>query len=123
MRPNGKGSMKTLLLILTLFLTSIAYSEEQRTYNFWWEQIPAVCSTSSEIERWARDHEFTPVNASYGRSGGKPDGDIVYMVMYWINDKGETFASVTTPDNPNQVCIVFRTFDLTMNSNLKGSSL
>ena len=80
-------------------------------------------ATSSEIERWAKDHEFTPVNASYGRSGGKPDGDIVYMVMYWINDKGETFASVQTPDNPNQICIVFRTFDLTMNSNLKGSSL
>ena len=44
-------------------------------------------------------------------------------LMYWINDKGETFASVQTPDSPNQICIVFRTFDLTMNSNLKGSNL
>ena len=94
-----------------------AYAETKQ-YNFWWEQLPAVCSTSDEIGRWAKDKNFTPLNISYGRKGGRPDGEIVYMVMYWMNDTGETIATVQTPDNLGQTCILFRTFDLTMNQNL-----
>ena len=94
-----------------------AYAETKQ-YNFWWEQLPAVCSTSDEIGRWAKDKNFTPLNISYGRKGGRPDGEIIYMVMYWMNDTGETIATVQTPDNLGQTCILFRTFDLTMNQNL-----
>ena len=110
--------MGKLILIITLFLTSIVYATETKQYNFRWEQLPAVCSTSEEIKRWATDKNFMPLNVSYGRKGGKPDGEIVYMIMYWMNDKRETFASVQTPDKPTQTCILFRTFDLTMNQNL-----
>ena len=63
-----------------------------------------------------------PLNVSYGRKGGKPDGEIVYIIMYWMNDKGETFASVQTPDTPGQTCILFRTFDLTLNQNLMNKN-
>ncbi|SVD59769.1 uncharacterized protein METZ01_LOCUS412623, partial [marine metagenome] len=106
--------MKKLILIITLLLTSIAFAETKQ-YNFWWEQLPAVCSTSDEIGRWAKDKNFMPLNYSYGRHGGKPDGKIVYTIVYWMNDKGETFASVHTPEKKDQMCILFRTFDLTMN--------
>ena len=50
--------MKKLILIITLFLTSIVYATETKQYNFWWEQLPAVCSTSDEIKRWATDKNF-----------------------------------------------------------------
>ena len=97
---------------------------EQKTYNFWWESIPAVCSTTSEIERWADDNDFTPVNVSYGKEGGTVEGEIVYMVVYWINERQESFASVQTPQAPNQSCIVFRTFNLKLNTELlKGQNL
>ena len=120
MRPNGKGSMKILTLILTLLFTSIAYAETQKQYNFWWEQLPAICSTNDEINRWATDNKFVPLNVSYGRAGGKPDGEIVYMIVYWMNDTTQSFASVQTPDNPNNTCILFRTFDVALNKTLQN---
>ena len=112
--------MKKLIIAITLLLTSIVFAEHEppkkETFNFWWEQIPAVCSTSDEIERWAEFKEFEPVNMSFGREGGAPDGKIVYIVVYWINKNQESFASVSTPEQPDESCIVFRTFDLKLNT-------
>ena len=121
--------MKRLILILSLLLASFAYAEHEKQdseikkYNFWWEQIPAVCSFSDEIQRWANDKNFVPVNMSVGREGGSPDGRIVYVVVYYINDSGQTFAGISTPENPNQTCVVFRTFDLRINEGLKEKNL
>ena len=117
--------MKKLIIAITLLLTSLAFAEHEtptkppvNKFNFWWEQVPAVCSTSDEIERWAEFKKFTPVNMSFGREGGSPDGQIVYIVVYWINEEQETFASVSTPQDPDQACIVFRTFDLKLNTDI-----
>ena len=121
--------MKRLILILSLLFASVSYAEHEKQegdlkkYDFWWEQIPVVCSYQSEIQRWANDNNFIPVNMSVGREGGVPDGRIVYVVVYYINDKGQTFASVQTPENPNQSCITFRTFDLRINEGLKEKDL
>jgi len=109
--------MKKLLIAISLLIASIAYADDHK-YNFWWEQLPAVCSTTGEIQRWAEDKEFTPVSVSFGRAGGLPDGEVVYIVMYWLNDKYESFASVQTPQKPDETCIVFRTFDLSFNPNM-----
>ena len=118
--------MKKLIIALTLLLTTFAFAEHDHVekepkdnkFNFWWEQVPAVCSTSEEIERWAEFKKFKPVNMSFGRENGSPDGKIVYIVVYWINENQETFASVSTPEQPDQSCIVFRTFDLKLNTDL-----
>ncbi len=113
--------MKRLILILSLLLASFAYAEHEeresdiKKYNFWWEQIPAVCSTSDEIERWAEFKKFNPINISFGREGGTEDGRIVYIVVYWMNENQESFASVSTPERPDQTCIIFRTFDMKLN--------
>ena len=122
--------MKRLILtaLLGLFWTSIVFAnnddvDDIKKYNFWWEQIPAVCSTSEEIQRWANDKNFIPVNMSVGREGGKANGRIVYVVVYYINDSGQTFAGISTPENPNQTCVVFRTFDLRINEGLKEKNL
>ena len=118
--------MKKLILILSLLFASISYAEQEsdiKKYNFWWEQIPVVCSTSDEIQRWANDKNFIPVNMSVGRENGVPDGKIVYVVIYYINDSGQSFASVSTPDSPDQQCVVFRTFDLRINEGLKEKEL
>ena len=115
--------MKKLIIAITLLLTSLAFAEHEQpktkeTFNFWWEQVPAVCSTSDEIERWAEFKKFNPINISFGREGGSPDGRIVYIVVYWMNEDQESFASVSTPERPDQSCIVFRTFDLKLNVGL-----
>ena len=116
--------MKKLIIALTLLLTSLAFAEHEtpsekppvEKFDFWWEQVPAVCSTSDEIERWAEFKKFNPINISFGREGGTEDGRIVYIVVYWMNVNQESFASVSTPERPDQSCIVFRTFDMKLNS-------
>ena len=107
--------MKILILLITFLLTSIAFSEEQKKYDFYWDNIPVVCAAPEEIDRWAEHKGFTPLSISYGREGGKPDGKVVYIVVYYLNrDNGETFATVTTPTSPD-VCGIFRTFGLQLN--------
>ena len=118
--------MKKLIIALTLLIASFAFAEHDHTpskqkkekFNFWWEQIPAVCSVTSEIERLAEYHNFNPVNVSVGRENGSQNGRVMYIVVYWINEQQETFASVTTPEDPETACIVFRTFDLKLNTDL-----
>ena len=117
--------MKKLIIAITLLLTSLAFAEHEtptkppvEKFNFWWEQVPAVCSTSEEIERWAELKKFEPVNVSFGRENGKPDGKIVYIVVYWLNERQESFASVSTPEKPEISCVIFRTFDLKLNTDL-----
>ena len=86
--------MKKIIISLIFLLTSFAFAEhdhieeqsEKEKFNFWWEQVPAVCSTSEEIERWAEFKKFNPINISFGREGGTPDGQIVYIVVYWMNE-------------------------------------
>ena len=107
--------MKILILLITFLLTSIAFSEEQKKYDFYWDNIPVVCAAPEEIDRWAEHKGFTPLSISYGREGGKPDGKVVYIVVYYLNkNNGETFATVTTPTSPD-VCVIFRTFGLQLN--------
>ena len=107
--------MKILILLITFLLTSIAFSEEQKKYDFYWDNIPVVCAAPEEIDRWAEHKGFTPLSISYGREGGKRDGQVVYIVVYYLNkSNGETFATVTTPTSPD-VCVVFRTFGLQLN--------
>ena len=107
--------MKILILLITFLFTSVAFSEEQKKYDFYWDNIPVVCAAPEEIDRWAEHKGFTPLSISYGREGGKRDGQVVYIVVYYLNkSNGETFATVTTPTSPD-VCVVFRTFGLQLN--------
>ena len=118
--------MKKLLITILglLLLTSVSFSEEEeKKYNFYWDNVPVVCAEAEEIDRWAYNKGFTPLSMSYGREGGAPDGAVVYIVVYYLNkENGETFATVTTPTGKD-VCVVFRTFDLVINQQLYQEKL
>ena len=104
--------MKKLILLLTFLLTSVVFADTHeesdiQKYNFYWNQVPVVCAAPKEIDRWANDKGFMPLSISYGRANGQPDGEIVYIVTYYIQQEtAETFATVSTPTDPD-VCIVF----------------
>ncbi len=123
--------MKKLILLLTFLLTSVVFADTHeesdiQKYNFYWNQVPVVCAAPKEIDRWANDKGFMPLSISYGRANGQPDGEIVYIVTYYIQQEtAETFATVSTPTDPD-VCIVFRTYNLLLNPNIvkeKGLTL
>jgi hypothetical protein len=54
---------------------------------------------------------------SYGRNGGQPDGDIVYIITFWVSiESNQQMASVQVP-NGEYSCVLYRTFDTKMNLN------
>ena len=109
--------MKKLILsfIIGVFLAFSSHADEELHQGSWWEEVPTVCIPNESLWEYAKRKEMQPLNVSYGRTGGKPDGAIVYIVTYWVGiDTDETMASVMTP-NSNYSCILFRTFDVKLN--------
>ena len=113
--------MKKLILTIILCLfTAIAVAEEKedRIENLpgvWWEKVPAVCVENSTLYEYAERNELQALNRSFGRTGGKPDGEVVYVVTYWVNIYNDmSMASVQVP-GANYSCVLYRTFDLELN--------
>ena len=101
--------MKKLLSIL-LFSCTIASAE---TYDLWWQQIPAVCGQPNEVTRYIEDNNFQAVHMSLGRQGSDSEGEPVYMITYYENEKQD--QTLVTVDIPSalETCIVYRTFNKT----------
>ncbi len=113
--------MRTLLIaiLITLGVSTVYGSEhEQKKYDFYWSNMPTVCALKPVIQDWIIDNDFDPVSVGFGRENGRQDGDIVYAVTIYINPSYQMAAVVETPDG-EESCIVFRTFDLQLNPNLK----
>ena len=117
--------MKKILLsiLLGVFLAMASYAQEpqepeDRIENLpgvWWEKIPAVCVENSTLFDYAKRNELQALNRSFGRTGGKPDGEVVYVVTYWVNIYNDmSMASVQVP-GANYSCVLYRTFDLELN--------
>ena len=113
--------MKKLILTIILCLfTAIVVAEEKedRIENLpgvWWEKVPAVCVETSPLYEYAERNELQALNRSFGRTGGKPDGEIVYVVTYWVNVYNNmSMASVQVP-GAQYSCVLYRTFDLEIN--------
>ena len=113
--------MKKLILTIILCLfTAIAVAEEKedRIENLpgvWWEKVPAVCVENSTLYEYAERNELQALNRSFGRTGGKPDGEVVYVVTYWVNvHNNMSMASVQVP-GAQYSCVLYRTYDLEIN--------
>ena len=95
--------------------------------GIWWEHTPSVCVKNEILYAFTKKKELQIFNISYGRAGGKPDGEVVYVVTYWVDFlRNTSMATVTTPNSVNS-CVLFRTFDIQLDPNLdtgvgKGTS-
>ena len=101
--------MKKLILILSL-ICGIAYAEhgvEEKHYDLYWQQIPAVCGNPDAVQEYIDDKGFEPKHISLGRSGSKPDGEPVYMVTYYENED-QVLVTVDIP-GAQETCILFHT--------------
>jgi len=108
-----------LTLIISLFLAVQSQAEEKdlRDYlpGLWWENIPSICASDKSLWDYAKSKDLQPLNVSYGRVGGKKDGEVVYIVTYWVNvHDNQSMASVKTPGSEYS-CILFRSFNLQLN--------
>ena len=131
--------MKKLILslIIGVFMALSSYAEEPETWLYnkmpyaeapddkpslqdelpgvWWEHIPAICVDNQVLEDYAERKGMQLLNISFGREGGRENGQIVYIVSYWVNvSNDQSMATVMTPGS-NYSCVLFRTFDLKLN--------
>ena len=131
--------MKKLILslIIGVFMALSSYAEESETWLYnkmpyaeapddkpslqdelpgvWWEHIPAICVDNQVLEDYAERKGMQHLNISFGREGGRENGQIVYIVSYWVNvSNDQSMATVMTPGSTYS-CVLFRTFDLKLN--------
>lgn len=111
--------MKKIIAVVVLLLTTLCYAEEEQRYNFWLSQAPMVCGTPSEVQKYVENNGFTPINLSFGRESSNPNGEIVFMVTYYINEYNQTLATFDTQAGTER-CIIFHTFNMRMNESLLG---
>jgi len=130
-----KKLILSLIIGVTLAFSSFANEPETWLYNqmpfaqvpndkpslqdelpgVWWEHIPAICVDNQVLEDYAEKKELQLLNISFGREGGRPEGQIVYIVSYWVNvHNDQSMATVMTPGSTYS-CVLFRTFDLKLN--------
>ena len=107
--------MKKLILILSLFFGIAKAETTFESYDFYVEHLPAVCGISTQIEKYAKDNDYTELNWSLGRAGSERTGEPVFIITYWVNtDFTQTMATVTTPNSQNS-CIIYVSFDVVQN--------
>ena len=107
--------MKKIILILSLLFTSISYAKDFKAYEFHVQELPAVCGTQKEVEKYADDNDYIVLNYSLGRAGSEPTGEPVFVVTYWVNEEvSQTMATVVVP-NSDQACILYISFDVIHN--------
>ena len=121
--------MKKLFLIFIISLFAFVSvnaadtrdrAEEDRLDNLpgiWCENVPTVCVPNDTLKEFAARKDFQPLSMSYGRNRGQPDGDVVYIITFWVSiESNQQMASVQVP-NGEYSCVLYRTFDTQMNMN------
>jgi len=107
--------MKKIIIGLFLSIFSFnVYADHADDYgDYYFQQIPALCSTSEKIENYLKHYNFKPVSISLGREGMVEGGQPVFMITYYITADGT--QSAVTIDVPSGIerCIMYHTFDLT----------
>lgn len=97
------------------FATVKGKTEDLRAYEFYVQELPAVCGSQQEVEKYVEDNNYVAINYSLGREGSQPGGEPVFVLTYWVKeDLSQTMASVQVP-NSDQTCILFVTFDVIHN--------
>ena len=109
--------MKKLIIIICLLWATISFADDKEQYNLQMMHYPMMCGLPADVDRYIIDNQFTPINVSFGKENANEDGNIVFAITYYINDKHQTLAVAETPNDPYK-CMIFHTFDMQMNTSL-----
>ena len=110
--------MKKLLILICLLWSTISYAD-MKEYDLFSMSMLMMCGLPLVVDKYIEDKKFTAINVSFGKQGADPDGEIVFAIKYYINDKHQTLAVAESPNDPYK-CMIFHTFDMIMNKNLLG---
>ena len=82
--------MKKLLILICLLWCTISFADEYKKYNLMMMSYPMMCGSPEDVDRYIVDNKFTAINISFGKESAKEDGNIVFAITYYINDKHQT---------------------------------
>ena len=106
--------MKKIIIILSLLISSIAYADHEKDFGeYYFQQIPALCSTPEKMQAYIKHLKMKPYHLSLGREGMDPEGQPVFMVTYYVNEEGTSNAALIDVPSGLETCMLFQTFDLT----------
>ena len=108
--------MKKLLILICLLWNTTSYADMEK-YDLFGMTMPMMCGLPVSVDQYIKDNGFTAINISFGKENAKEDGEIVFAITYYINDKRQTLAVAESPMDPYK-CMIFHTFDMIMNENL-----
>ena len=91
--------------------------------QLYWLQMPVICGTSEDVMSYIEKYQFTLVNVSYGRDKAKPDGNPVFVVMYYVDPSYTQSIVVMTTMNGLESCMLYKSFDLKFMPQKQGISL
>ena len=80
--------------------------------QLYWLQMPVICGTSEDVMSYIEKYQFTLVNVSYGRDKAKPNGNPVFVVMYYVDPSYTQSIVVMTTMNGLESCMLYKSFDL-----------
>lgn len=113
-----------MLSTVAVALFSVTATADEH-YNFFRSHAPIICGDTKTVMEYGSEKGWTPFSVSFGKTNGKEDGDIAFVVTHWLK-QGTTQQMVTmqAPDG-SEACILYISFDTTINPsfNLKGLDL
>ena len=108
--------MKKLIILICLLWNTTSYADMSK-FDLFGMTMPMMCGLPATVDKYIEDKGFTAINVSFGKERAKEDGEIVFAITYYINDKHQTLAVAEAPTDPYK-CMIFHTFGMIMNKNL-----
>ena len=106
-------------ILIALFLYVVPASTEEHSATppgYQWQNIPVVCASNEQVMRDLEAQGYQLLSLSLGRKGASPEGEPVFMVSYYFNEKAESTAAVMNIPSSKDACIIFLTYDLVLNT-------
>tara|TARA_Y100001937_G_scaffold122804_1_gene184583 strand:- start:647 stop:994 length:348 start_codon:yes stop_codon:yes gene_type:complete len=104
---------KLILTIIIALYSSIVFAghDDDKDYDYFGRQVPVMCGLPNDINDYIIDHGFKIHSLSVGRRSANPDGDPVYMVTRYVNDKNEELVTINVP-GVQETCMLYHGHDL-----------
>ena len=114
--------MKKLFLatVLVYFLSSLSLSADHRGQlptleaPFNWNEVPVICGPHQAVIDKMERLGLYPLHASLGKKNADPNGEPVFMVLYYVNNEGTSTAAVLTMPNDPTACVLYISYDVTL---------
>ena len=110
----SKLKIKLVSFLLAFVFCTFSYAEpitDSEKYGLKWTNMPIVCSSLDNIQRYLDDYEFVIDKLGVGRENAKAEGEPVYTIATYQNSDKQMVAVLMVPGVFGEVCMIYRVFD------------